>query len=213
MTVILFSLQTCLYFVIFHTGFTYTLFKTPQGILEPSQPIRALRRWWLPFQLPHAALGRWQASPHVPWSFFPLPSFLSFTSGWSPGSSWSWGPVTAVRKCLAIAGLPPPHAAYPLSSGLSAPSCTGWTLIREWAAFSQSRGRKSMCDRQTCSLIYGVFSGKRWERFWHKCVCADRSRSHHGGGEASGYGLSLEDSTEMKNIFFSFVVRGTIRVW
>ncbi len=70
MTVILCSLQTCLYFITFHSGFTYTFFKTPQGILEASQPIRALRRWWLPFQLPHAALGRWQASPHVPWSFF-----------------------------------------------------------------------------------------------------------------------------------------------
>lgn len=33
------------------------------------------------------------------------------------------------------------------------------------------------------------------------------------GGEASGYGLSLEDSTEMKNIVFSFVVRGTVWVW
>lgn len=80
-----------------------------------------------------------------------------------------------------------------------------WTPVREWAAFSRSRGRKSMCDRWTCSLIYGVFAGKRRERFWHKCVCADRSRSRHGGVEASGYGLSSEDSTETKNIFFSSV--------
>ncbi len=45
--------------------------------------LRHLREFWRPasqsercvaggchFNYPHAALGRWQASPHVPWSFF-----------------------------------------------------------------------------------------------------------------------------------------------